>query len=349
MKFARFCSLALVGWFSVVAAAQAGKQDGRLDVYWIDVEGGAATLIVTPAGESVLIDSGNPGRRDPDRIVQVAGKVAGLRQIDNLATTHYHRDHFGGASAIAAVMPIRKVFDNGEFPGGRERPDPDYLQFKADERVVLNPGDLVPLAVSTAKGAPRLSLKCVGARQEFIPPPPGAKKNDEPNSKYKPKDRDDSDNANSLVLLLQFGDFELFDAGDLTWNVEYKMVHPYELVGQVDVYQSTHHGLDQSNNSLLVEALAPRVAIVNNGHTKGCEPGTFATLKETKSIEAIYQVHRNLRPDGAENNTADEYIANNEPAESCQGNYIRLSVAADGKSYTVDIPANKHSRTYRCK
>ena len=335
--------LAVCGSASV---AFAGKKDGRLDIYWIDVEGGAATLIVTPAGESVLIDSGNPGRRDPDRIAQMVGKVAGLRQIDNLVTTHYHRDHFGGAAAVDAIVPIRKVFDNGEFPGGRERPDKDYLDFEAEERIVLNPGDQVPLAQPTGAKAPKLALTCIGTRQQFIPPPAGAERTPEPAADYKPKDRDDSDNANSVVVLLQFGDFDFFDAGDLTWNIEYKLVHPFKLVQPVDVYQATHHGLDQSNNNLLVEALAPRVAIVNNGHTKGCEPGTFATLKSVASIEAIYQVHKNLRPDGDVNNVADEYIANQHEADKCEGNHIHLSVASDGRSYVVSIPATGHKKEY---
>ena len=76
----------------------AGPADKRLDMYWIDVEGGAATLLVTPAGETVLIDTGNPGRRDPDRIVKALTKSPGMKQIDHLIITHYHGDHFGGAT-----------------------------------------------------------------------------------------------------------------------------------------------------------------------------------------------------------------------------------------------------------
>src|SRR5262249_21783124 len=140
----------------------------------------------------------------------------------------------------------------------------------------------------------------------------------------KEKNRDGSDNANSVVLLIEYGPFRLFDAGDLTWNQETRLVCPKNLVGQVDVYQVTHHGLDASNNPLVVQSLEPRVAIMNNGTTKGGMPEVFATLKEQKSIEAIYQVHKNLRPDGATNNVADEYIANQEAA--CEGNAIHLSV-----------------------
>jgi len=129
--------------------------------------------------------------------------------------------------------------------------------------------------------------------------------------------------------------------------MEHKLVCPHNLVGKVDVYQVTHHGLDASNNPLVLRTIEPRVAIMNNGTTKGCMPEVFTNLKETKSLEAIYQVHKNLRPDGETNNVAAEFIAN--PEKECQGNHIRLSVAADAKSYTVAIPANKHEKTYRTR
>src|SRR6266568_6069122 len=85
-------------------SAQAGKGDKTLDIYWIDSEGGGSTLIVTPAGESVLIDSGNPGGRDSKRIHRLATEAAGLKKIDFLVTTHFHIDHFGGAAELSQLM-----------------------------------------------------------------------------------------------------------------------------------------------------------------------------------------------------------------------------------------------------
>ena len=125
------------------------------------------------------------------------------------------------------------------------------------------------------------------------------------------------------------------------------LVHPFNLVGEVDVYQVTHHGLDSSNNPIVLHSLKPRVAIMNNGVTKGCLPEVFANLTETESLDAIYQVHKNLRPDGATNNVPDEFIANH--SKDCKGNYINLSVAPDSKSYVVSIPAHDHSRKFETK
>ena len=150
-------------------AALAAKADGRLDIYWIDVEGGAATLLVTPQGESVLIDTGNPGHRDPDRIVLTAAKQAGLRQIDHVIITHYHADHFGGAAMLSTLMPIKHLHDNGIFEGIVDRPDQSYLDFKAGQRSVISPGDEIPLA--QAAGGAKLSIKCIGARQKYVNAP----------------------------------------------------------------------------------------------------------------------------------------------------------------------------------
>lgn len=338
-----FLTLVLIACATAPNAASAGAQDQRLDIYWVDVEGGAATLIVTPAGEAVLVDAGNPGRRDPQRIFDAAVKVAGLRRIDYLVTTHYHRDHFGGAAALAGMLPIHTVYDNGEFEGGRERPDREYLSFPAERRRVIHPGDEIPLKASSAPAAPKLSLKCLAARQTFIDAPDDEPDNAAICSEFRPKDRDGSDNANSVALLLSFGQFQFFDGGDLTWNMEQKLVCPKNLVGEVDVYQATHHGLDASNNPLVVRSLRPAVAVINNGTTKGCQPDTFQTLKSAASIQAIYQLHRNLRPD-SQNNVSDEYIANLEA--NCQGNFIKLSVDPSASRYTVSIPARGHERTF---
>lgn len=316
----------------------------QLKIIWVDVEGGAATLIVTPAGETVLVDTGNPGRRDPDRIVK-AVTAAGKRKIDHLVITHYHSDHFGGSAPLSEALPIGTVYDNGEFEGQTEKPTQEYREFKCEKRVVIHPGDKLPLlAVRGNADLPDFEIVCIGTRQKFIDSPQALAENKTICESARTKDRDGSDNANSVVLLVKYGDFRFFDAGDLTWNQEAKLVCPKNLVGTVDVYQTTHHGLDASNNPLVVRTLQPRVAIMNNGVTKGCMPEVFATLQEQKSLEAIYQVHKNLRPDGVTNNVADDFIANAE--KDCAANTIELTVAHDAKTYTVAIPAKGHKKSF---
>jgi competence protein ComEC len=331
------------------ASLTAGAKDGRLDIYWIDVEGGASTLIVTPIGESVLIDTGNPGFRDAQRIVRVATEVAGIRKIDHLVTTHYHSDHYGGAATLATLMPIGIVHDNGVFEGMPDNPGKEYFGFACDKRVVINPGDKIELKQATGPNAAPLSLQCLGTRQKFIEPAQETPENANACASARMKDRDGSDNANSVVMLLAYGTFQFFDAGDLTWNREHDLVCPKNRVGEVDVYQVTHHGLDSSNNPLVIRTLKPTVAVMNNGFKKGCLPEVYTTLQETPSLQGVYQVHKNLRPDGATHNVPDEYIANKEDDKTCKGNHIQLSLDPTGRSYKVSIPATGHEREYETK
>lgn len=334
---------------ATAGAAHGGAADKKLDVYWIDTEGGAATLLVTPAGESVLVDTGNPGKdgeepRDAKRIYQVATDVAGLKKIDVLVTTHYHADHFGGAADLARLMPIGAVYDNGDL-NGREKPTKAYLEFKADRRVVYNPGDILPVKNLDDPTAPKLTIQCIATRQQTMPPAADAKRTDFADPRRKPEDR--SDNANSVVQVVRFGDWRMYVGGDVTWNAEEKLVSPVNLIGTIDVYQVAHHGLDVSNNPLVVEACQPTVAVMANGATKGCMPETVATIRATDSIVGIYQLHKNLRPNEEKNNVPDEFIANR-PKE-CAGNQVRLSVEPDGKAYSVSVPATKHEQRYETK
>lgn len=329
------------------ATAWAGAKDGRLDIYWVDSQGGGSTLVVTPAGESVLVDAGNPGGRDAGRIHRVATEVAGLARIDHLVTTHLHVDHYGGAPELAALMPIGTVHDNGipaEDPDGNHDPTwpqriKAYREMKVAAREVVKAGGRLALKPGKS-GAPEFSVRFVAARQQYAVSPVAAANTvscQDPN----PRPKDTSDNANSVVTLVEFGGFRFFDGGDVTWNVEAGLVCPVVQVGTVDVYQVNHHGLDVSNNPMLLKSLAPRVAVFNNGPTKGCAPTVVASLRALPEPPAVYQVHRNQSAPDA--NAKDDHIAN-PTAEG--GRHLMLTVSPDARSYTVAVPSTGHRYTY---
>jgi beta-lactamase superfamily II metal-dependent hydrolase len=186
-------------------------------------------------------------------------------------------------------------------------------------------------------------MRLLATREQFVAAPASASKNDAVCAAAADKPADTSDNRNSTVWVLQLGGFRFFDGGDLTWNTEKRLVCPVNLAGTVDVYQVNHHGLDQSNNPVLVRSLAPAVAIMNNGPRKGTQPQAVATLKEAPSIVARYQVHKNVRED-SQNSTPDEFIAN--VPEQCSAQAIRMRVEPDGRRYTIAIPSTGHSRTF---
>lgn len=332
--------------FTPLTAEAATK---TLDIYFIDVEGGAATLIVTPLGESMLIDSGFPGDRDATRIAHVARDLAGLTQIDHYITTHWHRDHVGGIPQLSKLIPVKNYYDHGLPATLTSDIQPEFIeayrQTVQGKSVALKPGDVLKLRPAV-KYLPPLQIRVLAADGIVLGEQPGAPQIKPCGPSFQPQAEDKSDNVNSVGIVLSFGSFKFFDGGDLTWNIENRLACPKNLIGGVDVYQVDHHGTDSSNNPSLVRALKPRVAVIDSGPRKGAEAKTFATLKSVPEIEAIYQLHRNVRTTEKDNAPAD-FVAND--AEDCQGEFIKVSVAPDSKSYTVAIPAKKISRSYRTR
>jgi beta-lactamase superfamily II metal-dependent hydrolase len=344
-----------IGNMAVLAQTGAGRP---LEIYFIDVEGGAATLLVTPERESVLIDSGWPGYadRDPKRIVHVIKDLAGCDALDHLVTTHWHTDHYGGVAGLARMVKIGHFWDRGlpedgdaagDFPDGPRPSDPlgiAYRKASAGKRTPLHAGDTLPL-----KGLKAVVLASGGqVIDHAVGGPIDTNQATAPNRlcATAPPDLpvDPSDNARSLALLFSRGKFQFFDAGDLTWNVEKKLVCPTDLVGPVDLYQVTHHGMDISNHPTLIETLAPTVAIMNNGMRKGGAPATVKRLRSVPSIQAAYQLHHNAARD--DDNTAPSLIANPGQAD---GEFIRVRVAPDGSKFTVTIGEHGAERTFESK
>jgi competence protein ComEC len=336
-------------------AVLCGADDPKrnLDIYFIDVNGGAATLIVTPEGESVLLDSGWAGSedRDPIRIETVLKSQAKLDHLDHLVTTHWHMDHFGGVEGISRRFRVDHYWDRGlpdpkaedgdkanypDGPGPGDKLGESYRKASSGKRQALKAGDSIPL-----KGVEVLVLASGG---KVIEGPSGAA-NSLCDSSPADMAIDGSDNARSLAFRFRMGAFNFLDCGDLTWNVEKQLVCPTDKIGSIDVYQVTHHGMDISNHPTLVRTIAPTVAIMNNGPRKGGSPATVKLLRTIPSIQAAFQLHKNVASK-AEDNTDPALIANK---DTKGGEFIKVSVAPDGSSYSVQVGAEGAKSQFKSK
>jgi len=335
-------------WPIVLAATLLSFADARtqtpsrtaLDVFFIDVEGGQATLFVTPAGESMLVDAGWAGfeGRDAGRI-EAAAKQAGVSRLDYLLVTHYHADHVGGVPEIARRLPVRTFVDHGATVEQGERPAALFNAYvdatASGKRLQVKPGDTLPLS--------GVDVRVVSSGGDLLNRPlPGAGAPNPLCRDFKPFEEDKTENARSVGVVLTYGNFRMIDIGDLTWNKEHDLVCPNNLLGNVDLYLTTHHGLDISGSPAIVHALRPRVAIMNNGAKKGGTRPAWQTVRDSPGLLDFWQLHFAVDA-GADHNTAEPLIAN---LDETTGYGIKVSVQRDG-SFTVTNARNGHAKTYR--
>lgn len=328
----------------LLAALALPAAEKTLDIYFIDVEGGQATLLVTPDKQSMLIDTGWPGfgDRDADRIVKVAKKAAGLKKIDNLLITHYHRDHVGGITQLLSKMSVGTFIDHG--PNRETGAAADQLMeaytkaASSGQRQSVKPGDAIAL-----KGAEVVVLTADGNVIDK-PVAGGGQANPLCASAMKKED-DPSENARSLGVLVTFGSFKFIDIGDLTWNKELELACPMNKVGPVSLYVTTHHGMDISGPEALVHALRPRVAVMNNGSRKGGTPAAWKIVKSSPGLEDLWQLHF-ANAGGQEFNVSNAFLA--DLNDTGEGNYIKVSATKAG-AMTVFNSRNKHTKMYAAK
>jgi competence protein ComEC len=324
----------------LLALTAAMPAASRLEIYCIDVEGGKATLWVAPSGESMLVDAGWPGynHRDSERIA-AAAKAAGVKKIDYLVITHYHADHAGGVPQLAEKMNIRNFVDHGpttETGQAAEVLFGEYARMRdKGKHIVVKPGDKLPI-----KG---LDVEIVSSDGALIAAPlAGAGQPNPACAGLEAPPPDQTENGHSIGMVVTFGSFRAVDLGDLTKDKEYGLVCPDNKLGAMDLFMVSHHGSESSNSAALLAALAPRVAIMNNGTRKGGAEAVWQTIHAAPGLEDLWQVHYSV-PAGKEHNPPDSFLANID--EICQGQWLRVTVEKDG-SFTVFNQRNKYEKTY---
>jgi competence protein ComEC len=322
----------LVLSFVALISLPAMSATKNLDMYIIDTEGGKALLLITPSGQSILVDAGFPGYSDRDAIrIEEAAKAAGVKKLDFLVVTHYDLDHVNNVPATVARVPAAVFMDHGEAVAkdpGTTKAVAAYLEATAKaKRVVLKPGDKIPvdglgvLVVTSAGNAIKFPVKGGGAQKGESAPNVAC-------SDAPPKPQpDNSENSQSVGLLYTFGKFRMLDLADLTWNKELELMCPNNPIGTVDLFMVSHHGYDASNSPALVHALKPKVTIMNNGARKMGSPAVLKIIQSSPGLQASYQLH--FSENAPNDNPPDEYIAN--PRNAPDGYWIKVTVEKSGR------------------
>ncbi len=320
------------------------QAEKTLDIYVIDTEGGKAMLIVSPSGQSMLVDAGFPGYKDRDtnRIVEAA-QAAGVKKLDFLVVTHYDLDHVNNVPSTVAKIPVDTFIDHGPAvvaDPGTTRAVAAYLDVAAKaKRVIVKPGEKIPLqgvdvlVVTSAMQVIKSGVKGGGAANaacQSSPPRPIVDSVDK------------VENAASVGLRYTFGQFRMLDLADLIWNKEIELMCPINPIGTVDLLMVSHHGNDLSNSPALIHAVRPRVTIMNNGPRKIGAPVVLKTIKSSPGLEAAYQLH--WSENAPEDNPPDESIAN--LRNSQDGKWIKVSAEISG-TFTVTNGRTGVSRTFK--
>lgn len=301
-------ALAAAATFCLAAlplAAQ-NRATGALEIYFVDTEGGQATLYVSPTGESVLVDTGNPGERDHSRIMATLAE-AGVTRLDYVILTHYHVDHIGGLEELARHVPIGTFVDHGPSLEPAEQVQGFQARYAAlaagARRLSVKPGDRLPVA--------GLDWRVVASGGQVLDAPlQGAGSANAACAGFTPMNsaRPD-DNAGSVGSVIAYGRFRTLNLGDLLWNVEHDLMCPRDRIGPIDLYLTTHHGLGTSGSAMVVHAVRPRVAVMNNGTRKGGAPSAFQILHTSPGLEDLWQLHWSHNG-GIEHNAPGAFIAN---------------------------------------
>jgi competence protein ComEC len=317
----------LIGVGSASAGPREPVSSKPLRVYFVDVEGGQATLFVTPSGQSLLVDTGWPGNngRDADRIV-AAAKDAGIHKVDFVAITHYHTDHVGGVPQLASRIPIQTFLDHGENREPDDAPTKegwsayqDLLRSGKYRHMSLKPAEVVPIDGMTAR--------VVSSDGAVIHQRSSTEQSNQACKNAGTFASDTTENERSLGLLISFGRLNMLDLGDLTSDKELDLVCPSNQLGAVDVYIVSHHGWRESGSAVLLNSIMPRVAIMDNGAKKGGSPSAWDIIKHSPRLEDLWQLHFSDEG-GTEHNVASEFIANLDGPDA--GHYLKLTAWQDG-------------------
>lgn len=330
-------------YLTMLLAPRQGDASPGLEIYDVDTEGGEAIMFVTPAHQTVLIDTGNQGSRDAARIAETA-RIASVTQIDYLLITHYHGDHVGGFLELQKLLPVQHFVDHGPtVEGDRNTPSKQAYDAAAarSAHIIVRAGD--NLAVT---GVDWRIVSSAGQTLKTVLSGPGAGKSNPYCVNFSPKEiTTDLENAQSVGSVVSYGKFRVIALGDLLWNLEAQLACPVNRIGEVALLLTTHHGLNWSGAPALIDILHPVVAVMNNGFQKGGSAEALQTLQEAPDLQDIWQLHWSYHG-GLEYNSPGRYIANLEDPATVASALTRAAGVASSAALAGN---SEHSPAYLIK
>ena len=288
----------------------------QMDIYHIDVDQGDATLVVSPTGESLLIDAGDDGRGQTIRQVLDG---AGVERIDHFVTTHYHSDHYGGIDELTSspAIPILNAYDRGDkdfLPAGK-RTSARYVEY---DTAIGHRARHLQRGESFMLGA--VTVTCIASGGGVTGEQDAQSGHDE--------------NDMSVALLIEWMGFRLFVGGDIESFTEGKIA-ALDAVTDVDVYQANHHGSHSSTSAAFIRDLSPSAVIISNGDRADYRHPRRVTLEALATLPdppRVFQTNRYTKG-GLGGNVEDAFIADLDPTGP-EGT-IRITVDAGTGQYAV--------------
>jgi competence protein ComEC len=347
LRHVLLCAMLMAAPFGLTRA----QGPGTLDIYVLDTDGGESVLYVAPTGEALLFDTGggNPeaSERDFNRILALV-ELTQIPVLDYVIISHFHGDHVGAAAHLPRlpVRNIRQILDHGayitELQPERRAAFEHYLEVRnlAKARRAI-PGEMLPLG-------PSVVVHVVASSGETMTSAlPGAGAPNPLCAEHTPKrDLRAVENDEVVSVVVRYGEFAFLELADMIWNHEQRLACPSNLLGSIDVYHTSGHGTEWGSNPVLVHAVRPRVAVMNNAAVKGGHADTFATLRSSPGLEDVWQAHFSMQNAAAQDNSPEQFIANLDAAPGHIGHHIKFSARPDG-SFTVTNSRNGFKKEYR--